>query len=631
MDMHTDTTAHLAAEGAETPARAAATMRKAKAEGKIAQAPAAVAEKLTVRQNDLRHEVVGSAEAPSLAALLAKRNTMMDEINLRAEGDDAPDDEVTQANEAAFAVEHEILTSPCRTADDTVAKVAALVEFIREAGCPDESDVENVLADIGRVLRESTHSMHGTKVDRRDAHWALVPHAPVAEPAPLNLPGDLAAIVAAAEDYDVKFVKPAVARHGAADVATMGEGKDDPALKRAETLAWDEMDNHCDVYRAIVDTILDHRPATPKELLKQVEAWGSLLVKHFAWRTNAETLIGKLSMEDAIMIGEHMHASLKGISGASPAPARGPNMPPSFDAEGVAIVAEAKEIAKDIGPAQDAFHEANEAWVATKGKGEEGLLAHQNELEAVWWSHLNRFSATAERLFDLPAPTMADRARIVRAYAELMAPIFGDTDLDNKLAGLPTENLLEVISYLDGTRPRALNGRDEIRAAWVSAKAAQDEKGAWEQLDAAARAAEDGLRGASTTVRHFEDQNPTSGDGDPAYDQLTAAWDEASSTLFRTYHELLNMPAPDVAALARQIQIYSWVTNVTDHRIDGKTSWPLDPAEPKMVAAIDNAGDDDERGLLSLYRSACRLAGVELQPIRIEAEVAAEAELLAAE
>ena len=145
------------------------------------------------------------------------------------------------------------------------------------------------------------------------------------------------------------------------------------------------------------------------------------------------------------------------------------------------IVAEAKEIAKDIGPAQDAFHEANEAWVATKGQGEAGLLARQNELEGVWWSHLNRFSAAAERLFDLPVSATADRARIVRAYADLMAPVFGDTDLDNKLAGLPTENLLEVISYLDGTRSKALDGREEIRAAWLSAKAVHDEKSAWDR------------------------------------------------------------------------------------------------------------------------------------------------------
>lgn len=433
MDMHTDTTAHLAAE-AEAPARAAADMAAAMA---------------------------GPADNPvSLAALLAKRNAMMDAINLRAPGDDAPDDEVTKANEAAFAIEQEILTTPCRTADDAVAKVAALVEFVREAGCPDENDVENVLADISRVLRGSSYPIRDTKVDRRDAHWALAPHQTITSAA-LKLTGDLAIIVAAAEAYDAEFVQPASKRHNAADAA---EVVGDEKSRRASELAEADWQSHRDAYRAIVDAIFDQTPTTTKQLVAQVDTWGALLAHGFYRHHKADTLIGKLYEEDAIKVGEHMLASLKGMcvtDGVSTTPPK----------ELAAIVAEAKELAKNIGPAQDAFNDANEAWTATNGEGEEGLLARQNEAESVWWHHLDRFYEAAERLFDLPAPTAADRARIVRAYADLMAPVFGVPEGDDTLASLPTENLLEVISYLDGTRPKTLHGRDAIREAWIEARA----------------------------------------------------------------------------------------------------------------------------------------------------------------
>ncbi|RRN64672.1 hypothetical protein [Caulobacter sp. 602-1] len=438
MDMHIDTTSHLAAQAVETPARAA---------------------------TDKAAAMAGPADNPvSLATLLAKRNAMMDAINLRAPGDDAPDEEVTQANEAAFAVEQEILTTPCRTADDAVAKVAALVEFIREAGCPDESDVENVLADIGRVLRGSSYPVRATKVDRRDAHWALAPHQTITSAA-LKLTGDLATIVAAAEEYDVKFVKPANERHNILDEA---EVVGDEKSRRASELAEADWQSHRDAYRAIVDAIFDQNPTTTKQLVAQVDTWGALLAHGFYRNHKADTLIGKLYEEDAIKVGEHMLASLKGMTGTDgecPKLSGASIMPLACNTADIdAIVAEAKELAKNIGPAQDAFNEANEAWTATKGEGEEGLLARQNEAESVWWHHLDRFSEAAERLFDLPAPTAADRARIVRAYADLMAPVFGVPEGDDTLASLPTENLLQVISYLDGTRPKA-KANPELLAA----------------------------------------------------------------------------------------------------------------------------------------------------------------------
>jgi len=347
MDMHTDTTAHLAAEEATTPARAAAASMgaaigkklKARRRAEVTdvaapteressdQAQAAAEHEQPNIGHDLKHEAVAPAEAPSLVTLLVRRNTLFDDANLRTPETDLSDEELDKVTGAGNAIEQSIIDTPCRTVDDAVAKVATLVEFVREKGCPNQEDVEAVMADVSRILLAASDPTHKDKVERYDAHWVLVPH-PVVKP--LELPVDLAAIVAAAEEYDLQFVRPACKRHDAADTATLGEGRDDPALKKAEALAWDEMDNHCDVYRDIVNRILDQRPATPKELLNQVEAWGALLVKHFAWKTGADTLIGKLCMEDAIMVGEHMHASLQrmlGTDGVSPTLPSGPNTP----------------------------------------------------------------------------------------------------------------------------------------------------------------------------------------------------------------------------------------------------------------------------------------------------------------
>lgn len=174
-----------------------------------------------------------------------------------------------------------------------------------------------------------------------------------------------------------------------------------------------------------------------------------------------------------------------------------------------------------------------------------------------------------------------------------------------------------------------------VGAAFFSRRAPNNSPGGTEvatEWDAAlqeAREANIALRDASTAQAAYETEFPNSGDGDPAYDELTGKWDVANARLFRALRRLVAMPAPDAAALAHQIQAHSWLTCVTDHRIDGLTSWPLDPACPKIAAAVDEAGSDDERGLLALFRSACALAGgVAVQPIRNEAE---PPELLAAE
>lgn len=127
----------------------------------------------------------------------------------------------------------------------------------------------------------------------------------------------------------------------------------------------------------------------------------------------------------------------------------------------------------------------------------------------------------------------------------------------------------------------------------------------------------------------FEAKNPGSGDGDPEYAKLDAAWNDADSRFFRALHQLVAVHAPNAEALAYQIQAYGWLTDVTSHQIDGLTGWPMDPACPKVAAAVDEAGDDEERGLLALYRSACALAGgIQLPPLRTELQ---HEQLLAAE
>lgn len=307
MDMHTDTTAHLAAE-AEAPARAAADMAAAMA---------------------------GPTDNPvSLAALLAKRNAMMDAINLRAPGDDAPDQEVTQANEAAFAVEQEILTTPCRTADDAVAKVAALVEFVREAGCPDENDVENVLADIGRALRGSSYPIRATKVDRRDAHWTLAPHQTIASAA-LQLPTNLAAIAAAARDYGDRFVVPARAEYDRREDAER-HNKDaakKAEFKAAEDRAWQVLDAHYDVHRSIFSQMLELPAASPEELVAHVETYAAALDPLHVAYPKGETLLGRLDDMEVRELAVHMYENLKRMGAgpdaveASPVVPAGPNTP----------------------------------------------------------------------------------------------------------------------------------------------------------------------------------------------------------------------------------------------------------------------------------------------------------------
>lgn len=290
----------------------------------------------------------------------------------------------------------------------------------------------------------------------------------------------------AARTYSVEFVEPAEALHNAVDHARADAPADQKEALDAEIDArWQVWENHCKAYRDLVALILELVPSSPSELLQQVDAYIELMNAHWSKLSKAETPMGRLCPEEVAEIAEHMHRTLKGMTGpdgASPVLTKRPT--PSLADQIASVVRVANSLALDIKPAHDAFNEADAAWVATKGEGEAQLGARRKALEETWWKALDRFSAYAELLFDLPASTAAEREQIVRAYADLVAPVVGDQDSDNPLECLPKENLLQVISYLNGTRKKTLLNQDDIEAAWIKAKASFD-AGAYPHLIAA--------------------------------------------------------------------------------------------------------------------------------------------------
>jgi hypothetical protein len=116
-------------------------------------------------------QAVGQTSQP-LAEVLAERNALVDRANA---GLCETDEELDATVDAAFALEATLYRTPSTTADDVVAKVAVLAEFIRETGCPNREDVEVVLADAARVLLRACDPFKTEKIGGADARWSLIP------------------------------------------------------------------------------------------------------------------------------------------------------------------------------------------------------------------------------------------------------------------------------------------------------------------------------------------------------------------------------------------------------------------------------------------------------------------------
>jgi len=149
----------------------------------------------------------------------------------------------------------------------------------------------------------------------------------------------------------------------------------------------------------------------------------------------------------------------------------------TLDDARAAIAAEAADCAKLVTQAQDAFNEADEAWTRDRENRSPGLAEKREALEQAWWDCLDQHHAIAKRVFNLPATTPQEISDNVAAYVDIMAPIVGTPDFEPALENMPSENLLEVIGYLasqagaDLSEPKAVLGREAVRAAWDQARA----------------------------------------------------------------------------------------------------------------------------------------------------------------
>lgn len=387
----------------------------------------------------------------------------------------------------------------------------------------------------------------------------------------------LTKLVDAAQAYSVEFVEPAEAAHNAIDharVAVTAEQR--AALDTVIDAAWRTWEDHCKAYRHLVEPILDLVPATPHELLQQVDAYIDLMNVHWSKLPKAETPMGRLCPEEIAEIAEHMHRALKSMTGPGGVSPVQPNRPvPSLSDQIASVVRVANSLALDIKPAHDAFNEADAAWVDTKGEGEEALRIRRDALEDIWWKSLDRFSAYAEFLFDLPASTPAQRREIVRAYADLLAPVFGDQSSDNPLECLPKENLLVVMSYLDGTRQKTLLGPDEIEEAWIKAKAeheAAQARQAWSEA----------------LERRAALQRQSDAKAGDLSDEESLELGKASCAVYAT-------PAPDIDAVIAKIE---------DNMIEKLGVSSIDEA----LAELD-AGDLGDKCDANVYRDLRRLVG----------------------
>ncbi|WP_133149177.1 hypothetical protein [Caulobacter zeae] len=136
---------------------------------------------------------------------------------------------------------------------------------------------------------------------------------------------------------------------------------------------------------------------------------------------------------------------------------------------------------------------------------------------------------------------------------------------------------------------------DAVSRAWVAAAGAVDD-------------AEQAFVSAAHAQYAFEDANPDVGDGDPEYERLKSKWDATNCAHSNALYELTQVQAPDAAAIARQVQAFGYLCQVTTHKIGGLEGHPMDPADPHIASAVDLAGPTDERAILGIYRSALHLA-----------------------
>ena len=406
-----------------------------------------------------------------LSVVLARRNVLVDEVNALALTTPEPPQEALDAITDRYGpLEDALRDATPATIDDFVAKVAWAAELVREHVCLNREDAERLIVDAQSILADACNPLRPAHVERRDAHWALVPTAAGRSPS-----AALQAIIAVANDYSEKFVVPADKAHSSADRAYVENENDEnnERLSKAQNEAWQAWDAHCDTYREIVDQILELRAGSAQELLAQVETYCDLLAAHWAANPKAPTKLAKLGETDVELVAEHMHTGLKRLAYGSA------QTDAALDV--ATIVAEATEFAKEVASAQAAFNAADSEWVDAKdAERSADLTARRDELESAWWERLDRYFAMAARIFQLPAASPAERLGHVATYADLVSPIAGDPGYSSKLESLPRDHLVTVINYLAGAMPPISQG-----AAWAKAVAEHTAaKGAYDNLTA---------------------------------------------------------------------------------------------------------------------------------------------------
>lgn len=427
MDMQTVTTAHLAAEAAKASSHAAAAMDAAHVEGDTPQALAEVERYYSTGKDDLEREAVAPAQAPSLADMLAERNAIVARLNAAPPEEEEDNEELKRT----WSLEKAIVAQPCRSIEDAAAKVTLFETINGEGLMWNDASAWNMVVDIAPLVRAAA-----------EGRPAEVPHPPIVEPAPLQLPTDLAAIVAAAEEYYARFWYPADRIHAAADVANV-ENEDpskDEALSATEKRLWEEWYEHDKIYRSIADQILDGAPATPEELLSQVEAWGQLVIKSSNADTKATSLIGHMCAEDVEVLAEHMHKALKAMCGTdcvSPTPPSGPNTPLA-EAVAARTAARAAFWVNEDPDLNEAVTEAEFAvYAAPAATIDEVLWKHGEEMmhDLGVGSHAEAI-AKAEDTWGLEAAAAAGVYRDLERLAAAERPSIIIAALDEKLAEL---------------------------------------------------------------------------------------------------------------------------------------------------------------------------------------------------
>jgi hypothetical protein len=219
----------------------------------------------------------------------------------------------------------------------------------------------------------------------------------------------------------------------------------------------------------------------------------------------------------------------------------------------------------------------------------------------------DRFAELERQIQATPCRTVDDATTKLKVLLDVYEDGGMEMDPDHVV-----EQLKGAIAGLDEDARRrewmaagAIMGREAVTAHWMKAKA----RFAWDAAVKTVDEAEAAYQEAKSALDEYELAHPEEGDSDSGYAAVNAVVDEAQARQYGALQAVVEVMAPDAAALARQVQTYAWLNCVTQHRIKGLTGWPMDPAEPLVAAAVEVDGDSDERGLLALYRSAHALAG----------------------